>query len=168
MKRSRTTAISTSSMADIAFLLLVFFLVVTRINDEKGLMFQLPPVSDNVVHKTPESELFIRLTGEGDLIVDNLPGDMETLISKLDEHFLPDPDLSVVYLAYDPSCPYQHYIAVLDQLKHAYRLSLEILAMEQYGKSMKSMKREELIAFKQRYPLRLNELGPGELSANKD
>ena len=155
-------------MADIAFLLLIFFLVVTRINEEKGLMFQLPPVSDNVEHKTPENELFIRITDAGDLIVNNRPGDMTTLAAKLDDHFLPDPDLSVAYLGYDANCRYADYISVLDKLKHAYRKSLEELAKEQYGKSMDGMEPVELTAFKQRYPLRLNEVGPSELSNNKD
>jgi len=38
--------IPTSSMADIAFLLIVFFLVSTTMNQDKGLSLHLPPVAE--------------------------------------------------------------------------------------------------------------------------
>ena len=45
-RRTRRDAeIGTASMADIAFLLLIFFLLVTTINTEKGIYMQLPPSS---------------------------------------------------------------------------------------------------------------------------
>ncbi|MDA0334578.1 MAG: biopolymer transporter ExbD [bacterium] len=46
-RRNRVPAeIPTSSMADIAFLLIVFFLVTTTMNQDKGLSLHLPPVAE--------------------------------------------------------------------------------------------------------------------------
>jgi biopolymer transport protein ExbD len=41
-----TAEIPTASMADIAFLLIVFFLVTTTMNRDKGLSLHLPPVAE--------------------------------------------------------------------------------------------------------------------------
>ena len=46
-----TGEISTASTADIAFLLLIFFLVSTMFDIEKGLMLDLPPSSDQTESK---------------------------------------------------------------------------------------------------------------------
>ena len=42
--KRKTPDINASSQADIAFLLLVFFLVATTMNTDKGLIRQLPPM----------------------------------------------------------------------------------------------------------------------------
>ena len=45
-KGRKSAEVNSSSMADIAFLLLIFFLVTTTIATNKGLMLQLPPKPD--------------------------------------------------------------------------------------------------------------------------
>ena len=47
-ERKSGAEIPTASMADIAFLLLIFFLVVTTIDVDKGLGLTLPPIGQNI------------------------------------------------------------------------------------------------------------------------
>ena len=72
MKRRKLPEINAGSMADLAFLLLVFFLVVTVINEEIGIMRKLPkPVIDNNSTPAPERNVLeVKLNSLGELMVE--------------------------------------------------------------------------------------------------
>ena len=81
MARSKrgSATINSSSMADIAFLLLIFFLVTTTIANDKGLTLQLPPNPEDIEQqdiKIPERNIFkILLNSSDKLLVENEPMD---------------------------------------------------------------------------------------------
>ena len=65
-KKETDVEIPSASLADIVFLLLIFFLVTTSIDTEKGLDLVLPPPGDTEV-KIPKkniANLFINATGQ--------------------------------------------------------------------------------------------------------
>lgn len=65
MKRKTTPGISTGSMADIAFLLLIFFLVATTVQNESVLAKTLPPKTDQEpVEISEERVLFLSITND--------------------------------------------------------------------------------------------------------
>ncbi len=82
MARRETPEINAGSMADIAFLLLVFFLMVTTIESESGILRQLPPLPEENVDppKVKERDVFVVLVNmNDDLLVENELMDIDEL-----------------------------------------------------------------------------------------
>jgi biopolymer transport protein ExbD len=74
--------IPTSSMADIAFLLLIFFLVTTVFDEEKGLRVVLPERSPDVeVEVSPRNLLFFLIQPDGSVVVRRGESPQEQVVS---------------------------------------------------------------------------------------
>ncbi len=91
--RSRMSSeINSGSMADIAFLLLIFFLVTTTIASDKGITLLLPPKPEDVEEidiKIPEKNLFKVLVNSKDkLLVEGEPLEDVTQIRELVKEFV--------------------------------------------------------------------------------
>ncbi|WP_420387933.1 ExbD/TolR family protein [Roseivirga sp.] len=74
-KNRPTQEVNAGSMADIAFLLLIFFLVTTQIATDKGLPMILPPKSD-IIDEAPLNErnvLNVQVNSYDRLLVENEP-----------------------------------------------------------------------------------------------
>jgi biopolymer transport protein ExbD len=133
--KGRTTSeVNAGSMADIAFLLLIFFLVTTTIASDKGLTLTLPPEPDDAEQidvKIKERNLFkVAINSSDRLLVEGERMDDYTQIKdKLIEHILnpsANPELAespqdaIVSFKTDRGTSYEIYINVLDQLQGAY------------------------------------------------
>jgi len=116
-KKERHSEIPTSSLADIVFLLLLFFLVTTTIDVDKGIGLALPPKGTVVeVHKSNITNL--NINDEGQIQLDRQPIEIhmikETIRSKLAER-----PLMIVSVKTGSGTPYEVFVKVLDQLKQA-------------------------------------------------
>ena len=116
-RRFKGGAIPTSSMADIAFLLLIFFLVTTTIDMDKGLGMVLPAEGEeieiskkNILNCLINSTGNVLLGGEGLEIRD---------LSKSIRQKLAENDKLIISVKAHKSTSYKDYIAVIDQLKRA-------------------------------------------------
>jgi len=116
-RRFKGGDIPTSSMADIAFLLLIFFLVTTTIDMDKGLGMVLPAEGEeieiskkNILNCLINSTGNVLLGGEGLEIRD---------LSKLIRQKLVENDKLIISVKAHKSTSYKDYIAVIDQLKRA-------------------------------------------------
>ncbi len=123
--------VNSSSMADIAFLLLVFFLVTTTIASDKGIPMVLPPKSDQQDEvKLKEKNIFKVLINSKDLLlVENEPMETEQIkdaCMKFLNNRGRDPESSdsprdaVVSIKADRGTSYEKYLTVLDDVTAAY------------------------------------------------
>ncbi len=117
-KRSASKAeIPTASMADIAFLLIVFFMLTTVFATEKGLQIVLPEKGEEVkIKKTNIAEILVNAKGQVKI------GEREVLLPEIKqtvESMLAQNDSLVFSLRIDRRCKYNKVIKVFDQLKLA-------------------------------------------------
>ena len=109
------TTIPTSSMADIAFLLLAFFLVSTSLNLDKGLQLVLPatggvkPVNENII-----ANLLINDSGE--IMLNAQVVGLEDVRSIINDKLNERPKL-IVSIQTGERTRYQDFISVLDQVQ---------------------------------------------------
>jgi len=125
--------IPTASMADIAFLLLIFFLVTTTIDVDTGILMQLPPPLDEDQKPPPIKErnmLAILVNAQGDILVENeltrLPDVRREVIKHVTNNganpaYAESSEKAIVSLKTDRKTSYDIYINVLDEVWMAYR-----------------------------------------------
>lgn len=117
-KKEKEVEIPSASLADIVFLLLIFFLVTTAIDTEKGLDLVLPPPGDTEI-KIPKkniANLFVNASGQA--MLDNEIVDVRD-ISRIIKDKLYENPLLIVSLKTHKDSEYDVYIQVLDELKDA-------------------------------------------------
>ena len=116
-KRVKAGEIPSGSMADIAFLLLIFFLVTTTIDMDKGLGLVLPPKGEE--KEIPKKNISnILLNSRGEVLLDKEPIPMRELRVVIKEKMMVN-DKLIFSVKTHPKAKYQSYVEVLDQLKMA-------------------------------------------------
>ncbi len=113
-RREQISEIPTSSMADIAFLLIIFFMVTAVFSATKGLDFKLPKEEEQ--KETEEEEaVFIQVAADGSVTVDCKPMQLDEILGYLEPKLTRNAEKPVI-LYTDPDAPYQAMIAVYDVL----------------------------------------------------
>jgi biopolymer transport protein ExbD len=116
-KRRDLQEINSSSMADIAFLLLVFFLVTTTISMDKGISLVLPSEGNEMeVNKINIVNILVNESGK--VLLDDKPTRLKD-IKGIAERRITQNDKVIFSVQTHPRTKYQVYIKVLDQLKSA-------------------------------------------------
>ncbi|MCI0436655.1 MAG: biopolymer transporter ExbD [Gemmatimonadetes bacterium] len=133
-KKQRVSGeIPTASMADIAFLLLIFFLVTTVFDEEKGLQIVLPEPAEEV-EVSQKNILHIVIHANGVVRLKRGESPQEQTVAANDVGNIwrleyAQNNLLIAAVKTDPNAPYKFMIDVLDQLQDAgaERISLQIL-----------------------------------------
>lgn len=172
--------VNAGSMADIAFLLLIFFLVTTTIASDKGFKRKLPrlcpPGTTCSIDIHERNILRIALNKNQEIMInDNLVtienvrehikqfvdnnGDKSCSYCKGMglENFSDNPQKAVLSLKSDAKTSYELFIKVQDELTKAYFELRKDYASNVLGKSFKELSKDELKLIKEAYPFIVSE-----------
>mgnify|MGYP001454473743 CR=1 FL=1 len=117
-KETRKAEIPSASQADIAFLLLIFFIVSTTVDVDKGISLILPPEGDSPIEIAKKNITTIIIDPQGRVMIDNKEVEIKRIQGIAENLLLNNPKMIYSVKAH-PRCRYDKYIAVLDQLKMA-------------------------------------------------
>jgi len=116
-KKSWKAEIPQASLADIAFLLLIFFICTTTIDVDKGIGLVLPPKGET--KEVPKKNITnLLINAEGTVMLDENIIDVRDIRTIIQRKLMENPNL-IVSVKTDPNTLYSDYIRVLDQLKQA-------------------------------------------------
>lgn len=182
--------LNTGSSADIAFLLLIFFLVTTTFDTDKGIIRMLPPIlekQEKAESKVKERNVFVVLVNAKDqLLVEGELMDIRQLREKTKEFLLNPEDLpnlpekeekdipyfgrvrvskGVISLQNDRGTSYGKYLEVQNELTAAGNEIKDQIAMQKFNKHFDDLPEDQQNAIKQYVPVMISEAEPKNIGA---
>lgn len=187
MGKRKTSEINSSSMADIAFLLLIFFLVTTSMSTSTGLARRLPPPlppnikpADQDINK--RNLFVVKVNSQNELLVQGELMNVKDLRKKAKE-FIENPNNEpnmpvktkvnvplvgeveitkdhVISLQNDVDTEYQAYINVQNELVAAYNELRNDFSKQHFGKLFDELNAEQQQAVQAVYPQKISEAEP--------
>lgn len=189
MASKKTPEINGGSMADISFLMLIFFLMVTTMDKEEGLSRRLPPlpaedqkVEDQKVNR--RNIIQVKINSSDRLFAGNEMMDVSQLKDKIKEFLTnptDDPNLSekemkdiegygkclvskgVISLQNDRGTTYSKYIEVQNELIRAVNEIRDDFAMANYGKKYAKLDEERQEIVRKAIPQNISEAEPKDV-----
>lgn len=169
--------VNAGSMADIAFLLLIFFLVTTTIDVDKGVLVRLPPWSED----EPETEKMktrnvysVLVNANNELLVRGEPANIDNLRENAKnfimnpnnaEDMAESPNKAIISLRNDRGTKYKTYLEVYNELKAAYTELRNAEAQKRFGKDFEFLEKEDRKTIINLVPLILSEAEPTDFGA---
>ncbi|MFI3314903.1 MAG: biopolymer transporter ExbD [Rikenellaceae bacterium] len=189
MAKRSLPPISAAPQADIAFLLLIFYLVSTTMNVESGIQRVLPAwVESNPDEQNKINErniLKVLVNSQDRLAVEDKAADIsqlteiakEFILNPLDSDDLPVKNMveveligqypiseGVISLQNTRETTYEMYIKVQNELSRAYREVRDNLSMEKFGRKLADLDSEQAKAIRKAIPVRISEAEPRDLT----
>ena len=192
-KKKNIPEINASSQADIAFTVLIFFLVVSTMDIDTGIVRMLPPMADpNVTQEdikvTERNLLWVFVSGSGNIMAGGKVISLDALKDKakefilnpLDDKDLPEkkptdiemPDGSkwtypvsegVISLQNTRDTSYQVYIQVQNELTRAFNEVRDEVAMSKFGKKFADLDDAERKVITKAIPMKISEAEPRKM-----
>lgn len=172
IKDRMSNEVNAGSMADIAFLLLIFFLVTTTIVEDKGVLVKLPPWSDeppDIQQLKTRNVYSVLVNAQNQLLVRGEPADLETLRENAKEFIMnpekrPDmaekPTKAIVSMKNDRGTKYATYLEVYNEIKGAYNELRNEEANKRHGRDYEFCSRDERRDIRNMIPLVISEAEP--------
>ncbi len=178
LQRERNTEVNTGSMADIAFLLLIFFLVTTTIETDKGIMMKLPNKITEEVPLNKRNVFDILINSDNEILAEDERIELPQLKQKAkafidnkgrNEFSSDSPTKAVISIKTDRGTTYATYLSVLDELKLSYnelRAAHLHLSLEDYLKldAKKINDKALLNDARKAYPMQISDAEPTDIA----
>ena len=116
VRRTVPAEIPTASMADVAFLLIIFFLVASFYSVTRGIQFSLPKHDEAALTAEPEAAVLIEIASNGSLTVDSRAMQLGEIRGYIGPKLERNPTKSVI-LQTSLEAPYQAMTDVFDELR---------------------------------------------------
>ncbi len=161
-RKIREAEIQSSSMADIAFLLLLFFLVSTTIDVDTGIGLTLPeyvpPEQQEFAPLSKDRLAALLINASGDILLNNEQITVNQISDKLKPRIvskinLPKNKKLVVSVKTDRKTNYDVYVQVLDRVKGTYFQVRDEYSREHYGRRFKDLSEEEQKDVRSKIPI---------------
>ena len=190
INKKKTPEVNAGSMADIAFLLLIFFLVATTMNVDSGINRTLPPWVDEENQDAPPIKernilkVFVsaydQLMVQGEQIHISQLKDKakEFMLNPFDDPNLPEKEVvendilgshvvskGVISLKADRSTTYNTYVMVQNELSRAFNEIRDELSIEKFGKPVAELTDDQRKAVNEAIKLSISEAEPRDLGA---
>ncbi|MCB0646832.1 MAG: biopolymer transporter ExbD [Saprospiraceae bacterium] len=171
-KNRMSSEINAGSMADIAFLLLIFFLVTTQISEDRGILVKLPPWSNEPpedITLNSRNVWSVLVNANNELLVRGTPTDIRELRSKTKEFIsnprkesdkADSPTKAIVSLKNDRGTKYKTYLEVYNELQAAYNELWNESANKKFGKDYEFLNTNQKREVRDEIPLVLSEAEP--------
>ena len=192
--KKKVPEVNSSSTADIAFLLLVFFLCTTTMAVNKGLARRLPPPvpaeqktqdlkvkERNVLVVLLNSNDALRVGGKDATVAELKEKAKEFILNKDNDENLPEKEVidveyfgsvavtknHVISLQNDRGTSYSAYIEVQNELVAAYHELRNDLAKSKFGKNYEDLDESQQKAIQKIYPQKISEAEPKNYGGKK-
>ena len=160
-KRREVPGLNTTSTADISFMLLVFFLVTTSMDADKGMNRQLPPKQDEkqeMMDVDRSKVMSLALSEEGLLTIDEKIADIDKIRRQLKEFIVSAGPSHIIELRTDRKCDYDTYFHLQNEIVRSYREIRDAAAKQQFGKPYSKCSVEQREQLMEKYPQRVQEV----------
>lgn len=171
MKNRRSApAVNAGSMADIAFLLLIFFLVATEIVTDKGISIILPEYYEGPPGQVADNNVLnILINKEDDLLIEKKDAQIDEVQERVIDFVLNERDLNnrpsspqkaIISIHNDKETSYEVYIEVYSQIQAAYKSMRNEAALSKYDLLFDQLPYEKKRNIASIIPLTISEADP--------
>lgn len=155
-------ALNTTSTADISFMLLIFFLVASSMDVDKGLLRQLPPADTKEesleVDVSKERLMELKITGDNQLLLDGQPVEVNGLRNRVAEFVSRVGSKHLISIDADPNSSYETYFKMQNEIVVAYAMVRNELAKRKFGQPLSRLTNDKRDEVKALLPQRIAEI----------